>query len=41
MAPDINGYNVAFKAFTEFATTSVEAGQSKASRAQEGHKNGI
>ena len=26
----INGYNDAFKAFTDFATQSVEAGKSKA-----------
>ena len=27
MALDINGYNATFKAFTDFATQSVEAGQ--------------
>ena len=30
MTLDINGYNATFKAFTDFATKSVEAGQSKA-----------
>ena len=30
MALDINGYNATFKAFTDFATQSVEAGKSKA-----------
>ena len=27
MALDINGYNATFKAFTDFATQSVEAGK--------------
>ena len=30
MALDINGYNVTFKAFTDFATKSAEAGKAKA-----------
>ena len=30
MTLDINGYNATFKAFTDFATQSVEAGKSKA-----------
>ncbi|MBQ4385882.1 MAG: hypothetical protein II823_08220 [Kiritimatiellae bacterium] len=30
MSLDINGYNATFKAFTDFATQSVEAGKSKA-----------
>ncbi|MBQ8125828.1 MAG: hypothetical protein IJ173_08090 [Kiritimatiellae bacterium] len=37
MALDINGYNATFKAFTDFATQSVEAGDTKAiARAGEG-----
>ena len=30
MALDINGYNATFKAFTDFATQSVKAGDTKA-----------
>ncbi len=30
MALDIDAYNATFKAFTDFATQSVEAGKSKA-----------
>lgn len=30
MALDVNGYNATFKAFTDFATRSIEAGNSKA-----------
>ena len=36
MALDINGYNATFKAFTDFATQSVEAGQIQGRRPRVG-----